>query len=67
MSLKSESCLLYRQDAVLWREDGERVAELPEDVEVGAPGDQGQGLPHAHRDQVTRGQDEVDDVERGQD
>ena len=52
---------------MLGREDGERVAEFPEDVEVCTPGDQGQGLPHAHRDQVTRGQDEVDDVEWGQD
>ena len=58
--------LLYREDPVLGGEDGEGVTELPEDVEVGAPGDQRQGLPHAHRHQVTRGQDEVDDVERSQ-
>ena len=59
--------LLYREDPVLGGEDGEGVTELPEDVEVCAPGDQGQGLPHAHRHQVARGQDEVDDVEWGQD
>ena len=58
--------LLYREDPVLGGEDGEGVTELPEDVEVRAPGDQGQGLPHAHRHQVAWGEDKVNDVERGQ-
>ena len=56
----------YWQNAVFRWQDGEGIPEFPEDVEVSTPGYQGEGLPHAHGDQVAGGQDEVDDVEGGQ-
>ena len=52
---------------MFWREYGKRISEFPKDIEIGTPCYQCQGLPHAHRDQVAGGQDEVDDVEWRQD
>ena len=68
---------------MLGGENREGVPKLPEEIEISTPDDQSEGLPHPNRDQVagkrlllvTRwmvdagpgGEDEVDDVEGGED
>ena len=52
---------------MLGTQDRERIPQFPEDVEVSNPSDQSQRFPHPNRDQVTAAQDEVNDVEWGQD